>query len=156
MDTLSLPPYQHRLLSREGRTFIFDDFRKRYVSLTPEEWVRQHFLHWLTSGKGYPAGLIAVEAPLKYNRLAKRADAIVYGRTGTPLMIIECKSPQVMITQDVFDQIARYNFSFKVSYLAVTNGIEHFCCRMDAEKKSWAFLTDFPDYERLGEKHTQA
>lgn len=149
MPALSLPPASLTFRQEEGRTLVFDAFRKKYVTLTPEEWVRQHFLHWLTTHYDYPAGLIAVEAPLKYYRLKKRADAIVYSRSGKPLMIIECKAPHIQITQDVFDQVARYNMPFGVSYLAVTNGMLHFCCQMDQAGGSWSFLESFPGFRQL-------
>jgi len=146
---LNLPPAELPIRDTDGKRFIFDVFRKRYVALTPEEWVRQHFLHWLVNHKGYPGGLIAVEAALTYFRLKKRADAIVYDKTGKPLMIIECKSPAVPVTQDVFDQVARYNLPFGVSFLAVTNGISHFCCRFDKTGNTWHFLDIFPEFAQI-------
>jgi hypothetical protein len=149
MQALNLPPFPLRTAEINGRPAIFDAFRRRYVALTPEEWVRQHFLHWLVSHKNYPAGRIAVEASLQYNKMQKRADAIVYGGEGQALMIIECKAPQVPVTQEVFDQIARYNFSFRVAYLAVTNGLDHYCCRWDTAGGRWLFLQDFPLYDGL-------
>ena len=149
MQELNLPPFEYKLSETDGKRYILDSFRKRLVLLTPEEWVRQHFLHWLTGFKDYPAGLIAVEAALKYLRLKKRADAIVYGTSGKPLMIIECKAPGIKITRDVFDQIARYNFSFRVDYLAVTNGLVHYCCRMEPGKHRWTFLSSFPDFTEI-------
>ncbi|MBW6496909.1 MAG: type I restriction enzyme HsdR N-terminal domain-containing protein [Bacteroidales bacterium] len=149
MESLNLPVFPFRLKEEGGKRLIFDAFRKKYVSLTPEEWVRQHFLAWLHLHKGYPAGLIAVEVSLKYNNMQKRADAMVYGREALPLMMVECKAPGVKITQAAFDQIARYNFSFGVKYLAVTNGLEHFCCMKTDDGPGWIFLEDIPDFGQL-------
>ena len=149
MQTLNLPSYPLKIINRSGKPHVFDVFRKRYVKLTPEEWVRQNFLWWMRNEKEYPASLIAVEASLTYNRMVRRADAIVYGRSAFPLMIIECKAPAVKITGDVFDQIARYNFSFGVEYLVVTNGMEHYCCRKDAGSQGWTFLESVPAYAQL-------
>src|ERR1039457_6927984 len=128
MKTLSLPPYQFKLKEAGLRTQIFDVIRKKYVVLTPEEWVRQNFLQYLIQEKKFPALLISVEAGLKYNQLQKRMDVLVYDKHGNPYLMVECKAPEVKITQDVFDQIARYNLVFKVKYLVVTNGMHHFCC----------------------------
>lgn len=149
MPSLNLPAFQFKYALRNGKKMIFDPFRKKFVTLTPEEWVRQHFLAWLHYCKGYPRGLISVEAPLRYNNMQKRADAIVYANTGHPIMIIECKAPEVVITQDVFDQIARYNFSFGVSFLAVTNGMDHYCCTKPDNDDKWVFLEGVPDYGAL-------
>ena len=146
MQQLSLPTFNFKLRNEIGKVSIFDTFRKKYVALTPEEWVRQHFLHWLVNYKGFPSGLIAVETSLKYNRLKKRADAIVYNKSGKPMMIVECKAPEVTITQDAFDQIAIYNYKVGVKYLAVTNGLKHFCCQWMTSSGSWMFLEDFPDF----------
>ncbi|MFO7977706.1 MAG: type I restriction enzyme HsdR N-terminal domain-containing protein [Bacteroidales bacterium] len=149
MQPLNLPAYPFRMRQQGDKALIFDAFRKKYVALTPEEWVRQHFLAWLALEKFYPVGLIAVEAPLKYHRMAKRADAIIYDQQGKALMIIECKAPEVKITQKVFDQVARYNLPFQVAYLVVTNGMEHFCCKMNDAAQGWAFLDQVPDYLNL-------
>ncbi len=130
-------------------------FRKRFVVLTPEEWVRQNFLRFLCDYKSYPAGLIAVEASLQYNRMARRADAIVYGSSGKPLMIIEFKAADVKITQDVFDQVARYNFSFGVNYLIVTNGIQHYCVQMDTGTGTWETLPEIPSFSEINTPQTQ-
>lgn len=149
MKPLNLPAFEYKIRETAGKPAIFDSFRKRFVLLTPEEWVRQHFLQWLTLHMGYPAGRVAVEYSLHYGKLKKRADAIVFGKSGNALMIIECKAPGVSLSQVVFEQLARYNFSFRVKYLAVTNGLEHYCCRMNPDQKSWTFLNDFPDYDAL-------
>lgn len=149
MLPLNLPLFDFKLRNEPGKTSIFDTFRKKYVTLTPEEWVRQHFLHWLVTHKGFPSGLIAVEASLKYNTLKKRADAIIYNKAGKPTMIVECKAPEVKITQNAFDQIAIYNYNFGLRYLAVTNGLKHFCCQWDASSGNWKFLEEFPDFYHI-------
>ena len=147
MQTLNLPSFPFRTRDIDGRLHIFDVFRKKYVVLAPEEWVRQHFLTWLHIHKQYPLGLIAVEVSLKYHRLKKRADAIIYGKEGQPLMMVECKAPSVGLTQDVFDQVARYNFNFGLKYLVVTNGMVHYCCRREGDH--WIFLEEVPDFGDL-------
>lgn len=147
MQLLNLPSYQFKLKQNGVRTQIFDVIRKKYVALTPEEWVRQNFLQYLIQEKKFPASLIAVEAGLKYNQLQKRMDVLVYDKQGSPHLIVECKAPEVKISQDVFDQIARYNMVFKVKYLIVTNGINHFCCLMDYTENSYKYLEMIPDFE---------
>lgn len=147
MHVLNLPPYQFKLKQQGIRTQIFDSIRKKYVVLTPEEWVRQNFLQYLIQEKKYPASLIAVEAGLKYNQLQKRMDVLVYDKQGSPHLMVECKAPEVKITQDVFDQIARYNMVFKVKYLVVTNGLHHFCCLMDYTQNTYLYLEQIPVFE---------
>ncbi len=147
MQVLNLPIYQFKLKQQGVRTHIFDAIRKKYVVLTPEEWVRQNFLQYLIQVKNFPASLIAVEAGLKYNQLQKRMDVLVYDKQGNPHLMVECKAPEVKITQDVFDQIARYNMVFKVKYLVVTNGINHFCCMMDYITNTYSYLEIIPDFE---------
>lgn len=154
MQALNLPQIPLNIRKRSGKTCVFDVFRKRFVVLTPEEWVRQNFLRFLCDYKSYPAGLIAVEASLQYNRMARRADAIVYGSSGKPLMIIECKAAEVLITQDVFDQVARYNFSFGVNYLIVTNGMKHYCVRMNANTGTWETLPEIPPFSEINTPQT--
>lgn len=149
MHSLNLPAYAFKLEKRGNKPFIFDSFRKQWVVLTPEEWVRQHFLVWLAEQWGYPRGLMAVEAPLKYNSLSMRADAVVYARTGQAMMIIECKAPHVPITQQTFEQAARYNYNFNTRYLMLTNGMEHYCCMIDLQAKKLRFLENIPRYEEL-------
>jgi hypothetical protein len=127
---------------------VFDRFRKRYVRLTPEEWVRQQLLHYLVDHLSYPVSLMKVESSLTYNGLEKRADAIVY-KGIHPKMVIECKAATVPLSQDTFDQIARYNFSMRVDYLLVSNGLRHFCCRMNYAENSYSYLSQIPSYEEL-------
>ncbi|HWS01737.1 MAG TPA: type I restriction enzyme HsdR N-terminal domain-containing protein, partial [Prolixibacteraceae bacterium] len=123
MMQLNLPEYTFRTMRKEGRTLVFDAYRRRWVKLTPEEWVRQHFIRYLVEEKHYPASLIAVEHSLKINRQDFRADAVVFSTSGNPLLILECKAPDVKIIQKVFEQIVRYNYEFQVGFLIVTNGL---------------------------------
>ncbi len=149
MEKLNLPEYDFRIRKSEQKLEIFDAFRKKFVSLTPEEWVRQSFLMYLVNEKDYPASLIAVEAGLKlYNRI-KRTDIVVYSNFAKPVLIVECKAPEVTINQKVFDQIARYNMVLKVKYLIVTNGLNHYCCYLDYENNSIKYLEEIPDYKYL-------
>ena len=130
----------------EGTTQVFDVVRKKYFKLTSEEWVRQHFIHYLNGSKNYPFGLMGVEKMIKYNALKKRADIVLYNTEGKLNVIVECKASNIKITQDAFDQIARYNFQLKVKYLVVTNGIQHFCCEMNYEKNEIIFLEEVPAF----------
>ena len=126
---------------------VFDVVRTKYFKLTAEEWVRQHVIHYLHTDKKYPFGLIGVEKMIKYNNLRKRVDIVLYNKEGIPNMIVECKAPYIKITQDVFDQIARYNFQLKVKYLLVTNGLQHFCCMMDYRNNKIVYLSDIPIFD---------
>lgn len=153
MHSLNLPVAPLNIRKQSGKTCVFDVFRKRFVVLTPEEWVRQHFLWYLKEHKAYPAGLISVERSLHYNRMSRRADAIVYSTKGKPLMIIECKSAEVPLSQDVFDQLAQYNYPFGVDYLVVTNGVQHYCMKRDAVSEGWLPLQDIPSYKELTGEH---
>lgn len=144
MRALNLPHYSFKLKESSGKIQILDELRKKYVVLTPEEWVRQHIVQYLIQEKKYPSSLIAIEIGLKYNQLQKRADVLVYDRQALPLLLVECKAPEVKITQDVFHQIAVYNMSFKVKYLLVTNGMDHFICEMDYTTNSYQFLKEIP------------
>ena len=147
MQALNLPSYQFKLKQTVAITQIFDAIRKKYVVLTPEEWVRQNFLQFLIQEKKFPSSLIVVEMGLKYNRLQKRADVLVYDKNGNPYLMVECKAPEVKITQDVFDQVARYNMNFKVKYLVITNGLNHFCCQMDYSNNNYHYLENIPFFE---------
>lgn len=149
MTTLNLPPFDVKLDVRDGKTAIFDVIRRRYVALTPEEWVRQHFVHFLMEHKGYPQALMANEVQVLLNGTKKRCDTVLYRRDLTARMIVEYKAPEVVITQKVFEQITRYNMALKVDYLMVSNGLQHYCCRMDYEHGSYTFLPDIPDYPSL-------
>ena len=146
MQVLNLPEYSFKIKSEGQRKYIFDNIRKRYVVLTPEEWVRQNMIAWMTQEKNYPASLISVELQMKVNRMERRADIVLFGREGKPLMIIECKAPGVRITQKAFDQAARYNIDMKVEYLVVTNGLVHYCARINHRERRWEFLEEIPDF----------
>ena len=141
---LNLPDVALKTKLVEGNTQVFDVVRKKYFKLTSEEWVRQHFIHYLNSEKNYPFGLMGVETMVKYNNLKTRADIVLYNTSGKPNMIVECKSPTTKITQDTFDQVARYNFKLQVKYLVVTNGLKHFCCEMNYIEKQISFLKVIP------------
>lgn len=149
MIQLNLPSYPFKTRMVGLKQEIFDTVRKRYVALSPEEWVRQHFVQYLIASFGVPASLIVVEKSLVLNNMKKRADVLIYNNKGNPLMIVECKAPDVKISQKTFDQIARYNMVFKVQFLLVTNGLEHFCCLVDFEKQGYSFLNKIPDYSEM-------
>ncbi|MCD8407533.1 type I restriction enzyme HsdR N-terminal domain-containing protein [Tenacibaculum dicentrarchi] len=147
MQKLNLPTYKFRLKSNENKTLIFDNLRKKYLVLTPEEWVRQHFVQFLIEEKKYPVTLIALEKQLTINNLKKRTDIVIFSSDGTPNIIVECKAPKIKIAQDTFDQIARYNLKLNANYLIVTNGLEHYFCQLDKENETYIFLRDIPDYK---------
>lgn len=149
MFSLNLPDFQVKIAVTDGKKMVFDPLRRKYVALTPEEWVRQHFVHFLIQHKGYPSGLLANEVQLTLNGTRKRCDTVLYDRTRTPRMIIEYKAPTVPITRQVFDQITRYNIVLKVDYLIVSNGLEHYCCKVDYEQFCCNFLKEIPDYATL-------
>ena len=128
---------------------IFDFLRKKYVALTPEEWVRQHFTHYLVEHKGYPKGLLGNEIELQIGDKRLRCDSILYNKVALPQMIIEYKAPTVPLQQKVFDQISAYNLLLRVDYLIISNGMEHYCCMMDYEHQKYLFLQEIPDYEKL-------
>ena len=149
LTALHFPPITARTKADGKRTLIFDSIRKKYVALTPEEWVRQHLIHYLIMEKGYPATLISVETPLKYVRVDKRSDVLVNDRNGQPLMLAECKAPEVAITQKVFEQIAVYNLTIQAPCLMVTNGMQHYCMRAVSDNSPPYFLNEVPVYEDL-------
>lgn len=144
LPRLNLPEYNFKIKPTSGTDLIFDSIRKKYVKLTPEEWVRQNFIRYLVQEKHYPQGLIAVEASIKVNKLIRRCDAVIFDRSGNPFLIVECKAPSVAISQKTFDQVARYNLTLHVTYLVVTNGIHHFCCKMVPEENNYVFLDGIP------------
>lgn len=146
---INLPPFEIKLRDEHGKRLIFDFLRRRYVALTPEEWVRQHFVHFLVEQKGYPKGLLANELELRVGEKRLRCDTVLYDPALHPQMIIEYKAPSVAITQRVFDQISVYNMLLHVDYLIVSNGLQHFCCHMDYEHQGYSFLKDIPDYSDL-------
>lgn len=144
MPELNLPSFDKKVIQKDGKPFIFDIIRRQYVALTPEEWVRQHFIHYLISEKGYPQSLMANEVQLKLNGMSRRCDTVVYDRTLRPRVIVEYKAPTVNITQQVFDQICRYNMVLQVDYLIVSNGLVHYCCKVDNNTHTYTFLKDIP------------
>lgn len=149
MQTLNLPVVDFRIRESDSKKEIFDRVRKKFVALTSEEWVRQHFVTYLIEAKNVPASLIGVEVPMNVNRLRKRGDIVVYLKSGKPGLIVECKAPEVRITQEVFEQVARYNMALHVEYLVVTNGLEHFSCRIDHPTSTYTFLKEIPDYNEM-------
>ncbi len=149
MQKLNLPEYSFRIKTTEGKSFIFDSLRKKYVRLTPEEWVRQNFVRFLIAEKNYSVSLMAVEAGVKVNNNPQRADLVIFNRSGNPLLIAEFKAPEVKINQQTFDQIVRYNMQLKVLFLIVSNGLEHYCCRINYNDNSYAFLPEIPDFAEV-------
>ncbi|MBQ9362736.1 MAG: type I restriction enzyme HsdR N-terminal domain-containing protein [Bacteroidaceae bacterium] len=150
MQQFNLPVYQANIKTTHGTTKIFDILRRKFVTLTPEEWVRQNFVHYLIDHKGYSPTLMANEVSLTLNGMTRRCDTVLYTQEGLrPRMIIEYKRPDVEITQRVFNQICRYNMVLQVQYLIVSNGLHHYCCRMDYEKQGYVFLEDIPAYGEL-------
>lgn len=142
---LNLPSFPFKIMEKGGKYFIFDFLRKKELLLSPEEWVRQHFVQYLIHQKGYSKNLISLEKGLQLNDLKKRTDILVYNRNSIPVILVECKAPTIKITQEVFDQAARYNMVYKVKYLVVTNGLEHFYCEMDYECESYRFIEELPE-----------
>ncbi len=144
---LNFPAYSFRIKESEGNFEIFDPVRKKFVALTPEEWVRQHVIAFLNSAKGYPLSLLKVEKQFTLNRLVKRADIVACNKSGKPVLIVECKSYDVPISQDTFDQAVRYNLVLQVNYLLITNGMNTYCCSL--VNGEYTALNDVPDYNSL-------
>ncbi len=149
MRKLNLPAYEFRFRTEGGIRKVLDVYRKRFVVHTPEEEVRQRFARYLVEEKGFPASLLMTEYALELNKMKKRADILVHKPAGSPAVLVECKAPEVKITQAVFDQAARYNLVFRVKYLMVTNGLKHYCCVIDFENEKVHFLKDIPHYKDL-------
>lgn len=147
MQKLNFPAYTFRFKNSENKVAVFDEIRKKFVVLTPEEWVRQHVVQFLLTDKNYPKSYINVEKVLKINGITKRYDAVVFKPDGSIFLLIECKAPEVPISQNTFDQIARYNMTLKADYLMVTNGLNHYFCRMDFENEQYQFLRELPDFK---------
>jgi hypothetical protein len=141
---LNLPPFEFKIKEDEGKKFIYDTIRKNYFLLTPEEWVRQHFLHFLINHYHYPKGLIKIETGLRYNKLLKRSDIIIFDRNGRPFLLVECKSADHKLIQAGFDQAAMYNTTIKAPYIALTNGLKTYCCRINQETRHYEFMEDLP------------
>ncbi len=149
MEPLNLPTYFFRIKEDKGKKYIFDEIRRRFVLLTPEEWVRQHMINFLVNLKNFPRMLISVEKGFSQNRNRQRYDLLVYNRLGKPLMIVECKAPGVEINQQVFDQAGRYNNRHKAAYMLITNGMKHYCCTINIANKQYSFLKDIPDFNEM-------
>jgi hypothetical protein len=146
MQKLQFPTYSFRFKNSENKVAIFDEIRKKFIILTPEEWVRQHVVQYLLQDKKYPKSYVNVEKLIKINDLSKRYDIIVYQPNGEIYLLIECKAPEIPITQHTFDQIARYNLVLKAKYLMVTNGLNHYFCQMDFENEKYVFLKELPHF----------
>ena len=150
MVKLNLPEYEYSVKKRDdGSWAIWDRLRERWVSLTPEEWVRQHFVEWLIGEKQFPAALMGNEVSLMQNGISRRCDTVVADRTGAPLVIVEYKAPHINVTQKTFDQIVRYNMVLHARYLIVSNGLKHYCCQINYESSSYSFLEEIPCYRDL-------
>lgn len=146
MQQLDFPVYSFRFKSNENKRLIFDEIRKKFIVLTPEEWVRQHVVHYLIAKKNYPKSYINVEKQLLLNGTKKRYDVVVFKKNGSVHLIVECKAPSVKITQDTFDQIARYNLVTNATYVMVTNGLHHYYCQLDYEEERYQFLKELPEF----------
>jgi type I site-specific restriction endonuclease len=149
MQKLNLPEYSVKTRIVKGQQQIFDEIRMKYVALIPEEWVRQHFIKYLLNDRKFPKGLLAIEHPITINNVNHRADIVVFNSEGKPLVVVECKAPEVAINQSVIQQISRYNILLKAPILILTNGLVHFCVRIDFEKSSSIPLDSIPFYKDL-------
>lgn len=149
MYSLNLPKFDVKIQKSKTEVQIFDSLRQKFLVLTPEEWVRQHFVNYLISEKNYPKSLMANEASIKLNSMIRRCDTIVYNQQLDPIAICEYKSPKINITQETFDQIVRYNIVLRVKYLIVSNGLNHYCCKIDYENNSYEFLKEIPNYKDI-------
>jgi type I site-specific restriction endonuclease len=149
MQALNLPTYLFNTKSENGNTYIFDPVRRKFVNLSPEEWVRQNFIKYLTDEKKVPITLISVEKELRLNKLKKRTDILIHSKNGDVVAIVECKAPEIKITTGVFDQILRYNLVYSVPIIIVTNGMTHYCCELNHETGKYQFLNEIPGYEKM-------
>ena len=151
MERLNLPSFGIRTRQNPDNQLeeIWDTQRRKWVKLTPEEWVRQHFVHFLTGPCAYPAGRIGNEIAIRVGKLERRCDTVVFGNEGEPLMIVEYKASSVQLTQEVFDQISRYNIALQVDWLVVSNGMQHYCCHLNRASNRWEFLQEIPAYPEL-------
>lgn len=146
---LNLPPIHMRIAESEDTVKAFDPLRQKWVALTPEEWVRQHFTSWMQTNFHYPASLMANEIGIEVNGTRKRCDTVVFRKEGTPLIIVEYKAPEIQINQKVFDQVVRYNMALRAEYLVVSNGMQHYCCKVDYNTNSYHFIPSIPDYHSV-------
>lgn len=149
MYPLNLPTYDYKTKEIEGKTYIFDSIRKKYLVLTPEEWVRQHFIHLLTTYYGYSKTLLRLEGGIRYNRLQKRTDVVIYNNEGKPWLLVECKAADVAINRAVVEQASRYNLTLRCPFLVVTNGLNTFCFKIDFENNSSQQIQDLPKANEL-------
>lgn len=149
MSGLNLPSFELKLRKQNGKDYVYDRLRKQFVRLTPEEYVRQHFVNFLINHKGYSEALLANEIGIEIGNVKKRCDTVLYNRFLKPMLIIEYKSPKVKITQETFDQIARYNMALQVPWLIVSNGLNHYCCKINYQEGTYAFVAEIPDYDRV-------
>ena len=149
MLKLNLPTFDHKINRTRDGLQIYDRLRRKFVALTPEEWVRQHFVEFIITHKGFPQSLIANEIGITLNNTRRRCDTVVYDNTATPLVIIEYKAPSVEISQATFDQIVRYNMVLQAKYLIVSNGLNHYCCSIDYTNQTYQFLKEIPSYSEL-------
>ena len=148
-SNLNLPEFDIKIKNIEDKPFVFDIIRKKFICLTPEEWVRQNFLHYLVFEKNYPASLISIEHFLIINKFSRRCDIVVFDNSAKPLVIVECKAPAIKISQQTFDQASGYDLKLNVSYLILTNGMKHYCCKMDKENNSITIMDTIPSYKDL-------
>ena len=146
---LRFSDYDFKIKKEGTKSLIYDIVRRKFVTITPEEWVRQHLVHYMIFELDYPKALVAVEMPLLYNNMKRRSDIVVFDREGKPSLIVECKAPDVKLSQKAFDQIARYNMTLKVGYLVVSNGHDTFCCSIDHNANAYRFLDSIPAYKNL-------
>ena len=146
MHTISFPKYNFKIKDEDGKSFIFDELRKKWIILTPEESVRQHLWMYLHKEKNYPISHMACEKTIKVNSLNKRFDLMIYDRSGTPFLIAECKAPNIKLDQKVLDQVLRYNIAIKCKYVIITNGIDIYCCNIDFSNAKISFLNEIPLY----------
>jgi len=149
MQKLNFPGYQFRFQQQGKQVRIFDIVRKKYVTLTPEEWVRQHVLHFLIGEKQVPTGLIGVESEIRLFHTRKRFDVAVFDHSGKAVLAVECKAPSIPVTQEVVDQLVRYNMILKVKFLMLTNGLTHLFCKIDQVSGNIKIIEDLPDYSNL-------
>lgn len=150
IEKLNLPSFEMRIIQQQGKTVIFDPFRKKHVRLTPEEWVRQNFAQYLVRYKNYPAGLISTETLVKIGDKKNRSDILIYNNSAEIIAVVECKAPTVTINQNIFDQVAAYNYQLQTHYLMISNGLVHYCCKINPDKKRYDFLKEIPFYKEIG------
>ena len=149
MERLNLPTYSFNVKVVDQKKFIFDRLRRKFVALTPEEWVRQHFIHYLIEDRNYPVGLISVERGFDLYRTKKRSDILIFSKTGNPWVLVECKAPSVVVNELWFDQAFAYNLSIKASYIMLTNGMSHFCMKVKPDFSGVEFMKEIPMFQNL-------